>query len=76
MNDNLRAWLAPLITQATEQGLDLSAEILIASKPPEGKLCGPTNWELLGQLIIKRLGLEDEYPSSPNSERRPLKRAS
>lgn len=76
MNDNLRAWLAPLVAEATDKGLDLSAEMLMASQPPEGRLYGPTNWELFGQLLIKRLGLEGEYPSSPNGERRPLKRAS
>jgi len=76
MNDNLRAWLMPLYEEAKQQGLELSAEILIASKPPEGKLSGPMNWELFGQLLIERLGLADTYPATPNSKRRQDKKVS
>lgn len=76
MNDDLRGWLAPLVTACQEQGLELSAEILIASKPPEGELVAPMNWELFGQLLIQRLGLEGSYPNSPPSERRRSQKAS
>lgn len=65
MNDQLRAWLAPLMEEATNRGLDLSGETLTASKPPEGKLYAPMNWELFGQLVIKRLGWEETYPLEP-----------
>lgn len=65
MNDQLRAWLAPVIEEATRQGLDLSGETLTANKPPEGKLYAPMNWELFGQLVIKRLGWQDTYPLEP-----------
>jgi hypothetical protein len=71
LNDEIRGWLAPLVYEAHERGMELSAEILIAGKPPEGKLYGPMNWVLFGQLIIKRLGWEETYPDSPSSERRP-----
>lgn len=74
MNDDLRAWLAPLYSAAKEQGLELSAEILIASKPPEGRLSAPLNWELFGQLLIQRLGWQEDYPPAPSSERRPYLR--
>jgi len=76
VNDSLRAWLGPLLKEATERGIETSSEILIAAKPPEGKLYGPFNWLLFGQLLIRKLGWEDTYPSEPNSERRPQKRAS
>jgi hypothetical protein len=72
LNDNLRGWLAPLVSEAHSRGLELSAETLIAAKPPEGQLNGPMNWILFGQLIIKRLRLEDSYPSTPDGERRSI----
>lgn len=70
LNDEIRGWLAPLVHEAHTRGLELSAETLIASKPPEGQLYAPMNWVLFGQLIIKRLGWEETYPDSPSSERR------
>lgn len=70
LNDELRGWLAPLVAEAHSRGMGLSAETLIAAKPPEGQLYGPMNWVLFGQLVIKRLGWEDVYPDSPSSERR------
>jgi hypothetical protein len=72
LNDNLRAWLAPLITEAEEKGVGVTAAFLIASRPPEGKLNGPANWELFGQLLIRDLGLEGSYPSTPDGERRSI----
>jgi hypothetical protein len=74
MNDDLRAWLAPLYAASQERGFELSAEILIACKPPEGRLSAPMNWELFGQLLIQRLGWEDDYPPAPKGERRPYLR--
>lgn len=71
MKDDLRGWLAPLMSEAQEQGINLSVELLIATKPPEGRLSGPMNWVLYGQLIIERLGWEDTYPDSPSSEHSP-----
>lgn len=70
LNDELRGWLAPLVSEAHSRGMELSAETLTAGKPPEGQLYGPMNWVLFGQLIIKRLGWEETYPDSPSSERR------
>jgi hypothetical protein len=55
MDDSIRAKLAPLLAEAQERGIELSAEILIANKPPEGKLYAPMNWELFGQLVAQRL---------------------
>lgn len=71
LNDEIRGWLAPLVSEAHSRGMELSAETLIAGKPPEGQLYGPMNWVLFGQLIIKRLGWEEVYPDSPSGERRP-----
>jgi hypothetical protein len=70
LNDELKAWLAPLVSEAHDRGLELSGEILTAAKPPEGKLYGPMNWVLFGELVIRRLGWEETYPEAPNSERR------
>lgn len=71
LNDEIRGWLAPLVHEAHSRGLELSAETLIACKPPEGQLYAPMNWVLFGQLVIKRLGWEETYPDTPTSERRP-----
>lgn len=71
MKDDLRGWLAPLMSEARDRGINLSVELLIANKPPEGRLSGPMNWVLYGQLIIGRLSWEDTYPDSPSSEKRP-----
>jgi hypothetical protein len=69
MKDELRGWLAPLVSEARKKGMELSAETLTAAKPPEGQLYGPMNWVLFGQLIIRRLGWEETYPDSPSSQR-------
>lgn len=66
MNDTLRLWLAPLIAEARERGIELSAELLIAANSEEGKLHSRMNWELFGQLIIERLGWQDSYPLTPS----------
>lgn len=71
MKDDLRGWLAPLMSEARDRGMNLSVELLTANKPPKGRLSGAMNWVLYGQLIIERLGWEDTYPDSPSSERRP-----
>jgi hypothetical protein len=71
LNDELRGWLAPLVSEAHSRGMELSAETLTAAKPPEGQLYGPMNWVLFGQLIIRRLDWEDTYPNSPSSQRVP-----
>lgn len=71
MNDQLRAWLAPLIEEADKRNLDLSGEILtannpdLANNPTPGKINQPMNWELFGRLVIERLGWQDSYPAEP-----------
>lgn len=66
--DGVKAWIAPLLAEAVERGVELSTETLVAAKPPEGQLYGPMNWLLFGQLVIRRLGLEDSYPAEPAEE--------
>ena len=68
--DEVKAWLAPLLAEAFERGIELSAETLIAAKPKEGQLNGSMNWLLLGQLVIQRLGLEGSYPAEPAKQPR------
>ena len=69
-DDNLRAWLAPILKASLEQGIDTSGEVLSAGKPPEGQLLGAFDWVLFGQLLIKRLGWEGSYPSEPSDSHR------
>lgn len=69
-DDNLRAWLAPILKESLEQGMDTSSEFLQASQPPHGQLYGPFDYLLFGQLLIKRLGWEGNYPSEPSDSHR------
>ncbi len=55
----LIAWLGPLIAEAKARGLDTTAE-----QEKAGGL-GPFDYLLFGQLLIKRLGLENSYPQEP-----------
>ena len=58
MNDQLRAWIAPLLAEAKRRGIDLGAE---------SKLClegQAFNWLLFGELAIAKLDLKD-YPQPP-----------
>jgi hypothetical protein len=61
MNDQLRLWLAPLVTRAKEAGYDLDG-LIERVNDREGE---PASWLEIGQLLIKELGLEDSYPSAP-----------
>lgn len=65
MNDGIRAWIAPLLAEMKERQLEPSGEILAASERKDGNLYGEMNWEKFGQLLIARLGWEDQYPSKP-----------
>lgn len=70
-DDNLRRWLSPLLKETLDRGLDTSGEYLSAATPPDGRLFGPFDYVLFGQLLIKRVGWENTYPAEPDGERRP-----
>jgi hypothetical protein len=65
--DEVIAWVAPLMSEALDKGMSLKPEIRLATETPEGRV-GRMNWLLFGQLVIRRLGLEDSYPAEPAEE--------
>jgi hypothetical protein len=69
--DKVKAWLAPLLVEAQERGIDLQPETEAATETREGQPYGPMNWLLFGGLVIKRLGIEGSYPPAPLSDNTP-----
>jgi hypothetical protein len=65
-SEEIKYWIAPLLVEALDRGIDLQPETETATETPEGQPYGPMNWILFGQLVIQRLGLLDRYPAEPH----------